>query len=65
MNDLLQWEIDWINAHPEHYEGPMHMKAVIGNVTKMYHIREVRKFIKHFTKKDNPDIQSTSTIQAI
>jgi len=59
MNDLLQWEIDWINAHPELYEGPWHRKAVIGNITKMYQLREVKKFIDHFAKKEIPDVATT------
>jgi len=63
MNELLQWEIDWINAHPERYEGTMHRKAVIGNITKMYQLREVKKFIKHFN--DNLDIIQQNKYQSI
>ncbi len=48
MNNQLQWEIDWINSHPEGYDGPMHQKAVIGNITKRYNANETKRLIKQF-----------------
>lgn len=52
-NNLLQAEIDWIMAHPARYEGPMHQRAVIGNLRKRYAAtaleRQVRQWAAHPT----------------
>lgn len=41
MNKQLEWEIKWINNHPELYEGEYHQKAVINNITNRYRKNEV------------------------
>ena len=48
MSILLQAEIDWVNDHPELYEGEWHQRAIIGNISKMYYIREVKKLISKY-----------------
>jgi len=41
MNDLMQWEIDWINSNPSGYDGPMHQRAVIENIKKRYAMKSL------------------------
>lgn len=36
MSKSLQWELDWIDAHPECYEGPLHRELVKRNITARY-----------------------------
>ncbi len=47
-NTALQWEIDWIMSHPDGYDGPMHQKAVCGNVTKRYAMNELLRHINAY-----------------
>ncbi len=51
VNDALQWEIDWINNNQELYESPLHIKAVIGNITKRYFADKAKKLVEEFAKK--------------
>lgn len=44
-DDLLQWEIDWVMKHSEHYDGIMHQKAVVNNMVKNKHIGIVLKLV--------------------
>lgn len=56
-NHLLQGEIDWINANVDRYESPAHAQAVIGNITKMYFIRESQRLVKAFdTRRTTGDM---------
>ena len=43
---LLQDEIDWILANQHRYEGPMHARAVIGNIEKRYKLAEAKKAVQ-------------------
>lgn len=36
MNNGLAWELEWIDQHPECYEGPLHREAVKRNITARY-----------------------------
>jgi len=46
MNNQLQWEIDWINTNSFRYDSPLHVKAVIGNITKRYSANETKRLFK-------------------
>ena len=39
-------EFEWIMNHPEHYDGPMHQKAVIGNIEKRHKIDKLEAKVK-------------------
>lgn len=43
---LLQDEIDWILANQHRYEGPMHARAVIGNIEKRYKLTAAHKAVQ-------------------
>jgi len=46
MDGCLQAEINWINNNLDRYDCHMHAQAVIGNITKRYHITELNKRIQ-------------------
>ena len=41
MYNQVKWESEWILSHLEEYDGPMHQKAVIGNIEKRARIAEL------------------------
>jgi hypothetical protein len=59
-NTLLQWEIEWVQKNQHLYDGPMHAKAVIGNIKKRYWIAEVKKRISQFEQT-----KTTASYQAL
>lgn len=36
MSKSMQWELDWIDANPERYEGPWHRELVKRNIKARY-----------------------------
>lgn len=48
---LLQWEIDWVMSHPEHYDGIMHQRAVVNNMIKNKHIGIVLKLVSKWHER--------------
>jgi len=50
FSTALQWEIDWIMSHPEGYDGPMHQKAVCGNVIKRYKATALNKLVNNYAE---------------
>jgi len=53
MNVCLQAEIDWINGNIDHYDSPLHAKAVIGSITKRYAMTEITKLITKYNQTRN------------
>lgn len=39
----LEWELQWIDGHPEYYEGPMHRAAVKRFITSRYENNQLIK----------------------
>lgn len=42
----LQWELDWINRNPWHYESGEHAELVKTNISNRYHRNALIKQIK-------------------
>lgn len=36
MSRALQWELDWVDANPDRYEGPWHRELVKRSITARY-----------------------------
>lgn len=53
MNELCQWEINWINSHPERYEGPLHQKAVIRLITNKYALKAAQQKVDKIINDEN------------
>jgi len=49
VNKLLQWEIQWVKDHPHLYEGPMHQRAVMGNLEKRYYIAKATSVVTRWS----------------
>ena len=41
MNELLEWELDWVESHKNSYECTSPANAVKGNIEKRYKIKEL------------------------
>jgi len=50
VSDLCQWEIDWVNAHPEKYEGVLHRTSVIRLITNRYELKAAQDNVVLFAK---------------
>ena len=52
MHKLLEWEISWVNKHPELYESKQHLDHVITCIKKRYFVIEVKNLVKQL--EENP-----------
>ena len=51
MSNLLEWEINWIDNHPELYKTEQHRSHVIECIKKRYFINAVKRLVKQFEEK--------------
>lgn len=45
-NQLLQWELEWVDLNHERYASAWHRAAVKGNIIKLYKIRRLEQALK-------------------
>lgn len=50
MSKSLEWELQWIDDHPEFYEGPMHREAVKRFITTRYNDSKLIKGVVRYVE---------------
>lgn len=49
MNDILKWELDWIDKNADRYESAEHASLVKHNIMKRYLTKEIRERFKQIS----------------